>query len=97
MPRHAGCRHGLGRENLVELRLAEQAALEHQLTNRPPGLDRQFGNLSCLSVPDIWAEGRGDGGAAVEQLAASGFVRFDARDAAFVEDPDRVGEDPRRV
>jgi hypothetical protein len=97
VPRHAGGRHCLGRENLVQLRLAQQAALEHQRTDRPPGLDRQFGNLGCLSVPDIWTEGCRDGGAAIEQLAASVYVRFDASHAALVEDPDRVGEDPSRV
>ena len=75
----------------------QQAALAHELADAPAGLDGGLGDVGRFSVPDVRAEGGGDGGAAIEQLAAARFVGLDAGDAARVEDAHRVAEDARRV
>jgi hypothetical protein len=79
------------------LRRLQQSAFEHQFPNAPAGGDRGLRDVRCLSVPDVRAQGGSDGGTPIEQLAAAGFVGANAGDAALVEDPHGVAEDPRRV
>jgi hypothetical protein len=97
LTRHPCRRHGLGREDSIELLGREQAALEHQLTNSAAGGDGGFSDVRCRGVADVGAERRSDGGAALEQLARARHVGFDSGNAAFEQHAHRLAEDPARV
>ena len=65
-PRPTGSRRAVG--------LVEQAALEHEVANRPAGRDRLLRDLGGRRVADVRAERGGGGRAAIEQLAARARV-----------------------
>ena len=101
---HFGCppgnprrRHRLGRQDVRQLVFRDQPALPDDVRDGAAGLDGGLGDLGGRRVADVGAERRGDGRAAIEQLAAARLVGLDAAHAPFGEHGHGVPENRRRV
>jgi anti-sigma regulatory factor (Ser/Thr protein kinase) len=78
-------RHGVRREDVVQLLLAEPPLFEHQLVDAAVRLERLAGDGGGAIVADVRHERRDDADAALEQCADVVTVRLDAEDAALAQ------------
>ncbi len=89
--------HGLHRQDLVQPRLVEQAAFQHDGADRLAALHRFLRDVRRRRVAKIRAERSGGGRAAIEQLARTRLVARDPVNAAQTEHLQRLAQDPGRV
>src|SRR5204862_485297 len=78
---YSALRHRIHREDVVESRWVDQAALDDELADRPAGLHRLLRNVRRGGVADVRTERGGARGAPLEQIARARPVGGDAVDA----------------